>query len=449
MNLDIFHAYDVRGIYPDEIDEKTCYDTACCYAELFKPKTMAVGMDARQSGPSLKESLIKGFLDSGVDVVDIGEITTDMLYVAVGKFDYSGGIVVSASHNPAQYNGMKIVKEGVAPLSADTGLYDIRDALRDKPERKPTAGPKGTLSKKEIMDEYIQHVLSFVDAGAIKPFKIVANANFGFACRNIARIAEELNLDIVPLNFEPDGSFPKGPPDPMLKENRAEVEAMIRKEPVDLGAAWDADADRVMFFDERGRFIPGIYVTALLAEILLKKEKGAKIIFDPRVVWPAFDAVKRNHGVPIMSKAGHSFMKDRMRTEGAIFAGELSAHYYFRDNWNADNGIIPFLLVLEHLSKTGKTLSEVIDPFIKDHYTSGELNHRVPDAKAVIGRIKERFSDRGQEDFTDGYSVEGDTWRFNIRPSNTEPLLRLNVEARNTASLEAIRKEVEEIILGK
>lgn len=446
MNLDIFHAYDVRGIYPDDIDEQGCYAIAGTYARLFKPETVVVGRDARQSSPALMEQIVRGLLDFGVNVVDIGEITTDMLYFAAGRYGYSGGIVVSASHNPGKYNGLKMVKEGAAAISSDTGLYEIRDTLKSKPDPVPPDGPKGDLSEKDILDEYLEHVLSFIDVEAIKPFRLVANGNFGYVGKIVNRLAERLNLEITRLNFEPDGTFPKGPPNPMLEENQVEVVEAIKKTPVDFAAAWDADADRVMFFDEKGRFIPGIYITALLAEIMLAKEKGAKIIFDPRVVWPAFDAVNKNGGTPIMAKAGHAFMKDRMRDENAIFAGELSAHYYFRDNFYADNGIIPFLLVLEHLSRLDKPFSAMVDPFMENHYTSGELNNKVNDAKAIQDEVKETFSSQGEEDFTDGYSVEAKDWRFNLRPSNTEPLLRLNVEARSPETLKAITDQVLAII---
>jgi phosphomannomutase len=449
VNLGIFHAYDIRGIYPSDLDEDAAYAIAGAYAGLFKPTVVVVGRDARQSSPALMERFVEGLVDWGVDVVDIGEITTDMLYFAAGEYGYAGGVVISASHNPGDYNGMKMVREGAAAISSDTGLYDIRDALKENPDPAPPGGAKGKVTKKDIMADYLEHVLRFIDPSVIKPFKLVANGNFGYVGRIVTVLAERLNLELIKLNFEPDGTFPKGPPNPMLKENAAEVEETIKKAPVDFGAAWDADADRVMFFDENGRFIPGIYVTALLAEIMLQKEKGAKIIFDPRVVWPAFDAVNRNGGVPIMAKAGHAFMKDRMRAENAIFAGELSAHYYFRENFYADNGIIPFLLVLEHLSLTGKSFSEIIAPFMENHHTSGELNHRVKkDSKTILKEVEEVFSSRGEKDYTDGLSVEAADWRFNLRASNTEPLLRLNVEAKDPESMEKITREVEDLIKG-
>jgi len=442
VNFDIFHAYDVRGIYPEDLDEQACYEIAGCYAELFQPKTVVVGMDARLSSPPLKERIIEGLLDWGVDVIDIGEITSDMLYFAVGKYEYSGGIVVSASHNPGQYNGLKMVKEKAAAISSDTGLFEIRDRLKADPHRKPPAVPKGKRVAKNIVDDYLEHVLGFIDSSRIKPLKLVVDANFGYVSRNLDLLAKRLNLDLIRLHFEPDGTFPKGPPNPMLEQNRIEAKEAVLKNKVDLCATWDADADRVMFLDEKGRFIDGIYITALLAEIMLQKHSGAKIIFDPRVVWPAFDTVNRMGGVPIMAKAGHAFMKDRMRDENAVFAGELSAHYYFHENYYADNGLIPFLLVLEQLSTVDQPFSEIIEPYLKNHFVSGELNYKVKDSQAVLNRVKEKYNDKGQDDYTDGYSLEAEQWRFNLRLSNTEPLMRLNVEARDPAILKEIRDDL-------
>jgi phosphomannomutase len=447
VDWEVFRAYDIRGVYPDQIDEEAYYRIAKGYVYLFKPKTMVVGMDARLSSPPLKASLTKGFLDAGVDVVDIGKITTDMLYFTVGSSDCSGGVVVSASHNPKEYNGMKMVREKAAAISSDTGLFDIRDALKAGKDAEVTSTKKGTVTDFDMLDDYLQHVLRSIDKSLIQKFTFVANANFGYVCRPAAKLAQELGLNLIPLNFEPDGSFPKGPPDPMLPENRTETEALIRQRSASFGVAWDADADRAMFFDEKGDFISGAYITALLADILLTKYGSDNaIIFDPRVIWPTLEVVKRKGGRPIVSKGGHAFMKDRMRRENALFAGEMSAHYYFRENFYADNGVIPFLLVLEHLSTTGKPFSEIMAPYTAGHYMSGELNYRVSDIKAVISKVQEKYRTRGQEDFTDGYSLETPEWRFNIRGSNTEPLLRLNIEARKPDLVEQIRKEIEKII---
>lgn len=447
MNWEVFRAYDIRGIYPNDIDEQAYYRIAKAYVHLFKPSTMVVGMDARISSPPLKASLIKGFLDSGVDVVDIGQITTDMLYFAVGAYDYSGGVVVSASHNPKEYNGMKMVREKAAAISSDTGLFDIRDALKAGKDAEVTSDKKGNYSERDILDDYLDHVLKSVDRSLIKKFTLVANGNFGYVSRPAAKLAADLGLDLITLNFEPDGTFPKGPPDPMLPDNRTETEALIRERGAAFGVAWDADADRAMFFDERGEFISGAYVTALLADILLKKYgSDNRIIFDPRVIWPTLEVCERQGATAIIARGGHAFMKERMRREDALFAGEMSAHYYFRENFYADNGIIPFLLVLEHLSTQGKPFSEIMAPYREGHYMSGELNYRVKDIKDVIARVQEKYRGAGEEDYTDGYSLETPEWRFNIRGSNTEPLLRLNVEARKPELIEKTTREIEEII---
>ena len=451
MNWDVFRAYDVRGVYPTDLNEEDYDRVAKAYTYLFHPKVMVVGMDARSSSPQLTDALISGFVDAGVDVVNIGGVTTDMLYYAVGaNADYSGGIVVSASHNPKQYNGMKMVREKAAAISSETGLFDIRDALKAEKDKEVKSDTKGKVEHQDVLDEYIEHVLNFIDQKIIKKFTFVANGNFGYVSRGVDVLAKKLGLNLLPLNFEPDGTFPKGPPDPMLPDNRAESEALTREKHADFAAIWDADADRCMFSDEEGRFISGAYVTALLADILLEKHgNNNKIIFDPRVIWPTLKVCEQRGATPIISKGGHAFIKDRMRNENALFAGEMSAHYYFRDNFYADNGIIPFLLILEQLSKTGKQFSEMMRPYMEGHYMSGELNYRVKDIQKAIGAVKDRFSKEGKEDFTDGYSLESGDWRFNIRSSNTEPLLRLNIEARKPGLVEKIRAQAEEIIGSK
>jgi len=448
VNWDSFRAYDIRGVYPNDLDEEAFYRIAKAYTYLFHPRTMVVGMDARESGPALKQSLTQGFVDAGVNVVDIGGITTDMIYYAVGASeDYSGGIVVSASHNPKEYNGAKMVREKAAAISSDTGLFEIRDIIKADKDKQVSSDTKGEVTAKNVLNDYVEHVLTFIDRDAIKPFQLIANANFGYVGAGIELIAERLGLKMTTLNFEPDGTFPKGTPDPMQPANRAETEEMMRNGKFDLAAVWDADADRCTFLDEKGQFISGAYITALLADVLLKKNGGDnKIIFDPRVIWPTTKVCEQYGAKPIISKSGHAFIKDRMRKENAIFAGEMSAHYYFRENFYADNGVIPFLLILEHLSRSGQPFSEVMRPYMENHYMSGELNYRVADAQKTIAAVKEKFKDRGTEDLTDGYSLNADDWRFNIRPSNTEPLLRLNVEAHRPGLVEKIRDEIQAII---
>lgn len=451
MNWDSFRAYDIRGVYPTDLDEDAFYRIAQAYTYLFHPSTMVVGMDARESGPSLKQALTAGFVDAGVNVVDIGGVTTDMLYFAVGSTEaYSGGIVVSASHNPKEYNGAKMVREKAAAISSDSGLFEIRDIIKAGKDKSVSSETKGKVEKRDVLKEYVEHVLSFIDCDVVKPFHLIANANFGYVGRPIQLIADRLGLKLATLNVEPDGTFPKGTPDPMQPANRAETEAMMRESKFDFAAIWDADADRCTFLDERGEFISGAYVTALLADVLLEKHGGDnKIIFDPRVIWPTISVCERHGATAIISKSGHAFIKDRMRKENAIFAGEMSAHYYFRENFYADNGVIPFLLILEHLSRTGQPFSEVMRPYTEGHYMSGELNYRVEDVQKVIATVKEKFGDRGTEDFTDGYSLTAGEWRLNIRASNTEPLLRLNIEARKPGLVEGLQDQVEAIIGSK
>jgi phosphomannomutase len=450
VNWNSFRAYDIRGVYPDDLDEEAFYRIAKAYTYLFHPTSMVVGMDARESGPQLKAALTSGFVDAGVNVVDIGGITTDMLYYAVGSSTYSGGVVVSASHNPKQYNGAKMVREKAAAISSDTGLFEIRDILKADKDKEVKSDSKGKVEKKDVLNDYIEHVLDFIDRDAIKPCTVIANANFGYVGECLRLIAEKLKLNLTPLNFEPDGTFPKGTPDPMLPGNRAETEQLTKESHADFAAMWDADADRCMFLDEKGEFISGAYITAMLADILLTKDGGKnKIIFDPRVIWPTIKVCERHGAEPMISKSGHAFIKDRMRNENAIFAGEMSAHYYFRENFYADNGVIPFLLILEHLSRSEKPFSEIMKPYTEGHYMSGELNYRVEDAQKTIAAVKDHFNNQGTEDLTDGYSLTADDWRFNIRPSNTEPLLRLNVEARKPGLVEKIREQAEAIIGSK
>ena len=451
MNWDSFRAYDIRGVYPTDVDEEAFYRIAKAYTYLFHPKTMVVGMDARESGPSLTKSLTAGFVDAGVNVVNIGGITTDMIYYAVGSSDeHSGGIVVSASHNPKEYNGAKMVREKAAAISSDNGLFEIRDIIKADKDLSVTSETKGIVTEKNVLIGYVEHVLSFIDRDLIKPFRVIANANFGYVGSGVQIIADKLGLNLTPLNFTPDGTFPKGTPDPMQPANRAETESMMREGRFDLAAIWDADADRCAFLDEKGEFISGAYITALLADVLLTKHGGNnKIIFDPRVIWPTAKVCEQHGAEAIISKSGHAFIKDRMRKENAIFAGEMSAHYYFRENFYADNGVIPFLLILEHLSRTGQAFSQLMRPYMEGHYMSGELNYRVSDIQKVIAQVKQRFAGRGKEDFTDGYSLEADDWRFNIRSSNTEPLLRLNLEAHKPGLIEKLQAEIESIIGSK
>ncbi len=441
INPSIFKAYDVRGIYPSEIDESAVYKIAQAYAKVFQPQSAIVlGKDVRLSSHSLWQSAVKGLTDAGIDVIDIGTISTDMLYFSVAKYGYSGGLSVTASHNPKEYNGLKFVREKAIAISGDTGIMDMRDqALKNEQIMEPE---KGEIIKKDILSDYAEHCLSFIDTKAIKPMKIVANANFGMAGVAINKILEDIPVEIVPLDFEPNGNFPKGRPDPMILERRKETEELVISAKADLGVAWDADADRCFLFDENGEYVDNYYLTAILAELFLEKShKKEKIILDPRQYWAVADTVAKAGGESIMNKVGHAFIKDRMRKENVLFAGEITGHFYFRDNFFCDNGMIPLLLILEKLSQEGIKLSELADPFRKKYFISGEINTKVNDPDVVLKNAEAKYSD-GEILHIDGVSVEYKDWRFNLRKSNTEPLIRLNVEAKSQALVDEKVKEL-------
>jgi phosphomannomutase len=441
INSEIFHAYDVRGIYPKEIDEDAAYKIAQAYVKVFNPaRAIVLGKDVRLSSPSLWQAAAKGITDAGCDVIDIGTISTDMLYFSVAYYDYGGGMTISASHNPGEYNGIKFVRENSVAVSADTGIMEIKDeALKNEQIIEPE---KGEITKKEIIDDYVKHCLSFIDVKSLKPMKIVANANFGMAGVALKKMLAGLPIEIVPLNFEPDGNFPKGRPDPMIPENRKETEELIKNGKADLGVAWDGDADRCFIFDENGEYVDGYYLTALLAEYFLKKNPGEKIISDPRLVWAIKDTVLGNKGIYLINKPGHAFIKDRLRAENAIFAGETSGHYYFRDNFYCDNGMIPFLIILQILNVGNIKMSELVKPLRSKYFISGEINKKVKNPDKILELAGKKYKD-GKIEFIDGLSVEYADWRFNLRKSNTEPLIRLNVEAK---SQELVDEKVKELI---
>lgn len=446
LKSEIFHAYDVRGIYPDEINEEAAYKIAQAYLKVFQPKgAIVLGKDVRLSSPSLWIKAAKGITNAGYDVIDIGTISTDMLYFAVAKYDYGGGITISASHNPKEYNGMKFVREKAIAISADTGIMDIRDqALKNEEIIEPE---KGEIIEKDILADYVKHCLSFIDPSVIKPIKIVADANFGMAGVVLKKMMAGLPVEIIELNFEPDGSFPKGRPDPMIPARREEVEELVRKEKADLGVAWDGDADRFFVFDENGKFINGYYLVAILAKYYLTKNKGAKIIGDVRLQWAIRDLAQELGGQYLVNKPGHSFIKDRMRKEDVIFAGENSGHFYFKDNFYADNGMIPFLIILEILSRSGKPMSEIADEYRQKYFISGEINKEVKDKDKdkVLKLVEKQYKD-GKIEKIDGVSVEFADWRFNLRKSNTEPVIRLNIEAKTQELVDKKVKELLELI---
>jgi len=440
---EIFKAYDVRGLYPSQLNVQVVARIGEAYAAIQKPKQVAVGCDVRTSGNELKEALIQSLLSAGVDVVDIGTITTDQLYFTVGHYGYDGGISVTASHNPGEYNGLKFSESGGAPIASET-LLSIRDRARSNDQ--PMVGSRGRLSKKEILEDYINHVLTYVDYGSIKPLHIVANANFGAVGRGLDKIAGKLNLKLDRLNWQQDGSFPKGPPNPLLPENRNETVELIKAVQPDFGVAWDADADRVFFFSGDGEFIPSCYIIAILSQSFLKSNPGEKIVHDLTTAWVIDDSINKAGGVSISNRTGHTFIKARMRREDAIFGGESSGHYYFRDSFYADNGIVPFLMVLELISKSGKTLQGIVKPLMDRYKVSGEINFTVPEPAKAISVVEQRFGGQGKIDKTDGLVVDSGTWRFSVRASNTEPLFRLNAEARDQQTLNKLIKEITALI---
>jgi phosphomannomutase len=439
----VFKAYDVRGIYPSELDEEGAYAIGRAYVEEFEPRRIAVGRDMRVSAPQMARATIDGAADAGADVLDIGMVGTEMLYFAVGELGLEGGICVTASHNPKEYTGMKIVRRGALPVGGDSGLGEIRErAMRGFGERER----RGEVRDENIWPGYRERVLSFVDPSAIQPLRVVVDAANGMAGAMLPPVLERLPIDARPYFFEPDGTFPAHEPNPLLPENREFIERTTLEQEADLGVAFDGDADRCFFVDDTGEFVPGDFVTALLAQAVLEKEPGAKIIYDVRASWGVRDTIERAGGVPLVNRVGHAFIKHRMRQEGAAFGGEVSGHYYFRDFSQADSGVIPFLLLLELVSRKGKKLSEILAPYRERYFLTGELNTRVGDVALKLQELKERFSAEGTISHLDGISVEAEQWHFNVRPSNTEPLLRLNLEARSQELMERKRDEVLAVI---
>ena len=446
--LACFKAYDIRGRVPDELDAELAFRIGQAYAVCFKPRRMAIGHDIRLSGPSLAGALAESFLAAGVDVLDLGLCGTEEIYFAAFHLEVDGGIIVTASHNPADYNGMKLVRKGAVPVSGDTGLGDIERLAAAG--LKATAAGRGKMKKINNQQAYIDHLLTYVEPAALKPLKIVVNAGNGCAGPIIDRLEKALPFRFIKLFHEPDGTFPNGVPNPLLPENRAITSRAVREHGADLGLAWDGDFDRCFFFDEKGDFVEGYYIVGLLAQALLAKRPGEKIIHDPRLIWNTVDIVRKAGGIPVMSKTGHAFIKERMRAEDALYGGEMSAHHYFRDFAYCDSGMIPWLLVAEILSRTGRPLSQLVRARQAAFPVSGEINSRVANPDAVIATVEDFYAETpGAKDYTDGLSFTAERFRFNIRKSNTEPVLRLNVETRGDAALlEAKTAELLSLIRG-
>jgi len=443
----VFKAYDVRGIYPSELDEEGAYAIGRAFVEVFEPKRIAVGHDMRVSSPSMTEAVIRGASEGGADVLELGLVGTEMVYFAVGELGLDGGIAVTASHNPKDYTGMKIVRSGALPVGGESGLLEIRDraqALSDPPEQ------PGKVEPYDIWKQFVERVLSFIDPEAIKPLKVVADAANGMAGVMLPPVLARLpRVETVRYYFEPDGTFPNHEPNPLLPENREFIVHKTLEEQADFGVAFDGDADRCFFVDDSGEFVPGDFVTALFAELVLEKEPGAKIIYDVRASWAVPETIERAGGIPLVNRVGHAYIKHRMREEHAAFGGEVSGHYYFRDFSQADSGVVPFLLMLELVSQRGQKLSEILRSFRDRFFITGELNTPVEDVDAKLRELEERFGPEGRVSHLDGLSVEADDWHFNVRPSNTEPLLRLNLEALDPELMERKRDEVEAVIRGE
>jgi phosphomannomutase len=439
----IFKAYDIRGLVEEQLSPELAFQIGRALVEYLSAKSIAVGRDMRESSPALAEALAEGAVDGGAQVTDIGRITTDMLYFAVPRFGLDGGAMVTASHNPKDWNGFKLVRQGSLALSGDAGIKEIKEWLvagRSFPAR-----PGGAKQTKDILSGYVAHVRSFIEPDRLVPFRVVMDAANGMAGAVAPAVFAGLPFERREMYFEPDGSFPHHEPNPLLPENRRAVVERVLADRADLGIAWDGDADRCFFIDDQGEFVPGDFVTALLGEAFLLKEPGATIVYDVRASRAVPDTVERLGGRALLNRVGHAFFKKRMREENAVFGGEVSGHYYFRENFFADNGMIPALLILELMSRKGQKLSQLLAPLRNQYFISGELNSQVEDVGRVLARLEQRYAD-GRISRLDGLSIDFPDWHFNVRPSNTEPLLRLNLEAFSAAEMERRRDEVLSLI---
>ncbi|MCV2450821.1 phosphohexomutase domain-containing protein [Acinetobacter johnsonii] len=447
--LTCFKAYDIRGKLGTELNEDIAYKIGRAYGQIYQPKTVAIGCDIRLSSEGLKQATIKGLNDAGVNVLDLGMTGTEEVYFAAFHLDVQGGIEVTASHNPMDYNGMKLVRENARPISADTGLKDIQ-ALAEACTFTEVA-VKGTTQPYNILPEFVDHLMTYIEPAKIRPMKLVVNAGNGAAGHVIDAIEDkfkDLNVPVefVKIHHEADGTFPNGIPNPILVENRDSSREAVLTHSADLGIAWDGDFDRCFLFDEKGQFIEGYYIVGLLAQAFLLKQSGEKIVHDPRLVWNTFDVVEQYQGEAIQSKSGHAFIKDVMREHNAVYGGEMSAHHYFRDFAYCDSGMIPWLLALSVLSEKGQPLSALVEEMIAKFPCSGEINFKVADTQTTIQNIFDHYADQKPAiDQTDGVSLDFGAWRFNVRASNTEPLLRLNIESRRDQSPRPMQDYVDEL----
>jgi phosphomannomutase len=446
INTDCFGKIDVRGVYPQVVNEELAYRIGCSFPALFNAKKVVVGHDIRLSGNDLQTALMNGLTDAGCSVINIGQCGTEMIYFATFHLKLDGGIMITASHNPKEYNGFKFVKADAVPISSDSGLKDIASACANE-EYLPIADIKGNIEQYDIMPEYIQHILSYIDVNNFKPLKVVTNTGNGAAGPVIEELEKYLPLEFIKVNITPDGNFPNGVPNPILSENREATAKVVRENNADIGIAWDGDFDRCFLFDEKGNMIEGYYMVGFLAEAFLQKNKGAKIIHDPRVYWNTQDICNSNGGEAVLSKSGHSFIKEKMRQEDAIYGGEMSAHHYFKDFSYCDSGMIPWLLVLELLSISKKSMSEMMSDRMSKYPCSGEINSKaesVEMAAEILQAVEKKYSAGADVDYTDGLSIAYDNWRFNLRKSNTEPVIRLNVETKGDKEL--LREKTQELL---
>lgn len=440
MPLPAFKAYDIRGRVPEELNEDLARRIGVALAAQLAPGPVVLGHDVRLTSPALQDALAAGLRGTGREVIDIGLCGTEEVYFRTDHLGAAGGVMVTASHNPMDYNGMKLVKENARPISSDTGLFAISDAVAvDTSEAQP---PRAGQTAQHDKSAYIQHLLSYVDAAKLKPLKLVVNAGNGGAGAIVDLLAPHLPFEFIRICHEPDGNFPNGIPNPLLPENRAATANAVREHGADFGIAWDGDFDRCFFFDHTGRFIEGYYLVGLLAKAILARNPGGKIVHDPRLVWNTVEMVEQAGGVPVLCKSGHAFIKEKMRAEDAVYGGEMSAHHYFREFAYADSGMIPWLLIAQLISESGRSLADWVEDRMAAYPCSGEINFKVADAKAAVARVMEHFAARSPAlDHTDGISADFGDWRFNLRSSNTEPLLRLNVEARGDAALMQARTD--------
>ncbi|WP_179990608.1 phosphomannomutase CpsG [Acinetobacter sp. YH1901141] len=447
--LTCFKAYDIRGKLGTELNEEIAYKIGRAYGQIYQPKTVVIGCDIRLSSESLKQATIRGLNDAGVNVLDLGMTGTEEVYFAAFHLDVQGGIEVTASHNPMDYNGMKLVRENARPISADTGLKDIQ-ALAESGEFTPVEH-KGSTQSYNILPQFIDHLMTYIEPTKIRPMKLVMNAGNGAAGHVVDAIEQKFKALNIPVEFvkihnDADGTFPNGIPNPILVENRDSTRNAVLEHQADMGIAWDGDFDRCFLFDEKGQFIEGYYIVGLLAQAFLLKQAGEKIVHDPRLVWNTFDVVAQYQGEAIQSKSGHAFIKDVMREHNAVYGGEMSAHHYFRDFAYCDSGMIPWLLVLSVLSETGESLSSLVEEMIAKFPCSGEINFKVADTQATIQKIFEHYASQNPAiDQTDGVSLDFGAWRFNVRASNTEPLLRLNIESRRGHNPRPMQDYVDEL----